>query len=223
MINAIPTIQPIYMGYVSSAVLTQNMEMQQQNQMYQQMLFDILFNTAFYNNWDNIPLYDIPSFDFSIQKNTTNPFYIKNPNYTDKNQKFNASLISVGYDYGKGRKLANIAKKNSVGWTGFCATYVKNDIQEANLGKYETGDAFQCVEILDRNPNFKRVEISLDELKKTPGIVLVYKKGAAKYSQDYGHIEITGGDGGAYSDGVTRNIRPGYIAYAPVSKKSYVV
>lgn len=205
--------------------------------MYQKMLFDIIYSTNLYTGWNNIPLYDIPPMDFNLSQNyQTNPFNIntnlkfdfdyptnfKTDNGTkDRKTDFSQSLVGAGYDITKGQKLAKIAKKNMVGWTGYCARHVKTDIKEAGLGKYESGHAYQCTGILDRNPNFKRVNISIQDLKKTPGIVLVYGRGVSRYSKDYGHIEITGGDGCAYSDGRTKNIRPGYVAYAPVSSKSY--
>ena len=53
------------------------------------------------------------------------------------------------------------------------------------------------------------------------GCVLVYEKGVAGYSSQYGHIEITDGNGNAYSDGKTRNIRPGAKVYIPVESTGY--
>jgi len=204
--------------------------------MYNQMLNNILFTNQLYNGWNNIPLFDtnfnlgniIPQNQLSpnmpklLDKtdDTTNKANKSNDNSNDikspDNKSVSMNLIKTGYDRVKGIKLANIAKKNKVGFTGNCATYAKRDIQKAGLGKYEIGNATDCDKILDKNPNFKRVEISLEEAKKTPGIVLIFKAGVAGYHKKYGHMEITGGDGCAYSDGQTRNIRKGYIAYAPV-------
>ena len=212
-----------------------NSKLLEQQIMYQQMLNDILYTSSVYSGWDNIPLYNISPMNLNLfsQNNLKNPFNInfdintegneneKENKHKDKtSNKASLSLIRSGYDYIKGQKLANIARKNVVGFKKKCATYAKTDIQQAGLGKYEYGNATDCDKILDRNPNFKRVNISLEELKNTPGIVLVYKAGVSGYHKKYGHIEITGGDGCAYSDGRTRNIRPGFIAYAPVSKSS---
>ena len=211
-----------------------NAQLLQEQMMYQQMLNNILYTSDVYSGWDNIPLYNIPPMNLFPQNNfNTNPFNLnsnlfnfdsykkeKDTSIDTSDKKVSMALIESGYDFVKGQKLANIAKKNVCGFKKKCATYAKNDIQQAGLGKYEYGNATDCDRILDRNPNFKRVDISLADLKKTPGIVLVYKAGVSGYHKKYGHIEITGGDGCAYSDGKTRNIRPGYIAYAPVSKSS---
>jgi len=191
----------------------------QQYLFYQSLLNEILYNTNIYNGWDNIPLFDSSNYNFDTNYDFGFKFnndYTYTEAKTDKNYAINKSLIEVGYDYIKGKKLAKIAKRNATGFRGQCATEAKNSIQQANLGKYEKGHAYMCKYILDKNPNFKRVDISLQDLKHTSGIVLVYDRGVSGYSKEYGHIEITGGDGCAYSDGVTGNIRPGYIAYAPV-------
>ena len=127
------------------------------------------------------------------------------------------SLTALGYNAQKGQKLANIAIKNTVGFTGYCATYAKRDIGQAGLGKYESGHAFQCDDILRRNPNFKEISSAGLDLKKLPaGCVLVYERGVSGYSSSYGHIEITDGQGGARSDGKTNNIRPGAKVFIPV-------
>lgn len=127
------------------------------------------------------------------------------------------SLTALGYNAQKGQKLANIAIKNTVGFTGNCATYAKRDIEQAGLGKYESGHAFQCDDILRRNPNFKEISTAGLDLKKLPaGCVLVYERGVSGYSSSYGHIEITDGQGGARSDGKTNNIKPGAKVFIPV-------
>ncbi len=111
------------------------------------------------------------------------------------------------YNAFKGKKLANIAMNNSVGWTGYCAAYVKSDIQEAGLGSYKGGHAYQMPKILRNNTNFKEISPENVDVSKLPaGCVLVYDKGAEGYSKDYGHTEITTGDGRAVSDGITKNL-----------------
>lgn len=136
--------------------------------------------------------------------------------------KASATLEDVGYDKTKGDRLANIASKNTVGFTKQCATYVKNAIQKSGLGAYEYGDAYECANILKRNKNFKEISTNGVNLSSLPaGCVLVYDKGVAGYSSKYGHIEITLGNGKAASDGVTNNIRQGARVFVPVSQ-SYV-
>ncbi len=233
-----PSMQPTELNILPVSFGVANEKLLEEQIMYQQMLNDILYTSNMYSGWDNIPMFNIQPMNFNLsQRNNfqTNPFNLnsnlldynksnqdnqKTTDFDSSRQKINMSLIGAGYDLIKGQKLANIAKKNATGFKGYCAKASKSDIQKAGLGKYEYGHAKDCDRILDRNPNFKRVDISLSDLKKTPGIVLVYKAGVSGYNKKYGHIEITGGDGCAYSDGKTRNIRPGYIAYAPVSKSS---
>ena len=89
------------------------------------------------------------------------------------------------------------------------------------MRKGKKGHAYQCTAILDRNPNFKRIDTTGLNLDRDlpAGCVLVYPKGVARYSKQYGHIEITDGKGHAYSDGKTNNIRQGAIVYIPVKTK----
>ena len=111
------------------------------------------------------------------------------------------------YNAFKGERLARIALNNSVGWTGYCATYVKKDIQAAGLGSYKLGDAYKMPKILRNNPNFKEISTNGVDVSKLPaGCVLVYGKGVEGYSDNYGHTEITLGDGRAASDGITKNL-----------------
>lgn len=119
----------------------------------------------------------------------------------------NNDLKSKGYNAKAGQKLAQTALKNSVGWKGYCATYVKNAIQESNLGEYKKGHAYQMPEILRNNKNFKEISPDTVDVKDLPaGCVLVYGKGKQGYNKSYGHTEITTGDGRAVSDGITKNL-----------------
>ena len=112
-----------------------------------------------------------------------------------------------GYNAFKGKNLAKIALNRSVGWTGYCAAYVKSAIQEANLGAYKYGHAYQMPSILRNNSNFKEISPEGVDVGKLPaGCVLVYDKNTEGYSKKYGHTEITTGDGRAVSDGITKNL-----------------
>ena len=129
--------------------------------------------------------------------------------------KFNFS----DYDAKAGKKLAQTALRDSVGFKGRCATYVKNAIQKAGLGDYQYGDAYKMTAILKNNPNFKEVSAKGLDVQNLPaGCVLVYNKGEEGYSQKYGHTEITTGDGRAVSDGITKNLhkQPSTV-FVPVS------
>ena len=71
--------------------------------------------------------------------------------------------------------------------------------------------------VLGKNKNFKQISAEGIDLKKLPaGCVLVYERGVSGYSSEYGHVEITLGDGTAVSGGRTRNIRPGAKVFVPV-------
>lgn len=122
------------------------------------------------------------------------------------------------YNAENGSKLSEVALKNSVGWTQQCATYVKNAIKEAGLGEYIQGDAHEMDTILASNNNFKKInpeDINITDLPA--GCVLVYEKGVGGYHEEYGHVEITTGDGRGVSDGITNNLnkKPSHI-FIPV-------
>ena len=119
----------------------------------------------------------------------------------------NTNNSLAGYNASAGQKLAYIALNNSAGWKHLCATYVKNAIQDANMGEYKYGDAYKMSSILRDNKNFKEISADSIDVKDLPaGCVLVYDKGAQGYSKNYGHTEITTGDGRAVSDGITQHL-----------------
>lgn len=121
------------------------------------------------------------------------------------------------YNAQKGKKLATIALDNSIGWSGYCAKYVKTAIKDSGLGSYTSGHAYQMTDILESNSNFKQISstnVNVDDLPA--GCVLVYDKGAQGYSINYGHVEITTGDGRGVSDGITNNLRKPSAIFIPV-------
>ena len=70
---------------------------------------------------------------------------------------------------------------------------------------------------LVRNKNFKEVSAKNIDLSSLPaGCVLVYDRGVSGYSSQYGHTEITLGNGTAASGGITHNIRQGARVFMPV-------
>ena len=118
------------------------------------------------------------------------------------------NLQIKGYDADAGIKLAKTAMEKAVGWTGYCARYVKTAIRDSGLGEYVSGHAFQMPKILRKNKNFRELSKYQVDVKKLPaGCILVYGKGVSGYSSAYGHVEITTGDGRAVSDGITKNLR----------------
>lgn len=128
-------------------------------------------------------------------------------------------LKEAGYNKRKGRKLAKeIAKVSSHnGFDNYCARHVKEAIASAGLGEVKPGHAYNLAGILDDNKNFKEISTDGLDLKSLPaGCVLVYDKGVSGYSSQYGHTEITIGDGTAGSGGITNNIRKGARVFIPV-------
>ena len=123
-----------------------------------------------------------------------------------------SELDKLGYSKEIGQKLAqdavNNIKKVYDKEKPECATYVKNAIKRCGLGEYIRGDAYKCADILRKNPNFKEVKIAGKDLKKLPaGCIIVYPQGDADYSPEYGHIEISLGNGKAVSDFVNNDIK----------------
>ena len=156
-------------------------------------------------------------------KTTSNLTNISNASRHRSSLSFNTNttlptLKSVGYNANKAQKLANAASKESIGrFDGQCAKHVKTAIQNAGLGAYQSGHAYQMDTILSKNSNFKQISAEGIDLKKLPaGCVLVYEKGVSRYSSEYGHVEITLGDGTAVSGGRTRNLRAGAKIFVPV-------
>lgn len=123
-----------------------------------------------------------------------------------------------GYNSEKGSKLAKDAKSHAVGFTGFCARYVCESLERVRL---DDGmghcDAYQVPELLRRNKNFKEVSVSSVDWRNLPaGCILCFNKGSQGYSREYGHVEISMGDGTAVSDGTTRNIKKPDAIFVPV-------
>ena len=139
------------------------------------------------------------------------------------------------YNSEKGNRLADIAMHNAGyvidasttkitsqtkdpdEFTSYCARYVKAAIRDAGLGEYYSGHAYQMAGHLRNNDNFKEISSSTP-LKDVPaGAILVYDRGVAGYSSQYGHVEIKTDDGRAVSDGITDNLykRPSHI-FIPV-------
>jgi len=128
-----------------------------------------------------------------------------------------SSLNEVGYNSEKGGALAKKVAGNAVGFTGYCARYVRKALDSTGLGTGERGDGYQYGDILSRNPNFKEVSARNINLSSLPaGCVLVYDRGVAGYSKKAGHVEVTLGNGQAVSDGVTNNIKNGARVFVPV-------
>ena len=142
---------------------------------------------------------------------------------TQKIKQSSGNLILDGYNKQAGERLANIALSNSKGWSGYCAKSVKTAIQNANLGTYQYGHAYQMTDILRNNRNFKEISTENIDVSKLPaGCILVYNKGVQGYSSKYGHTEITTGDGRAVSDGITQHLHKKPSAIFIPAERSFI-
>lgn len=155
--------------------------------------------------------FTLPSFDFTSTSNSKTAAAYKSKTAQKINPNPSTSLADVAqiYNKNKGVNLAQeVLKDVKPRSTGYCAAYVKSAIQDAGLGNYVSGHAYQLPSILKNNKNFKEVHVAASDLNKLPaGCVIAYDKGAANYSKTYGHCEITLGNGKAASDFITNNLR----------------
>ena len=120
---------------------------------------------AFFSELPPIPLFDNPSifmssnqsaqpnnslyniFNNYFSNNTlssTNQYYIKDyaeefrQNTKTARNLPSGTLKALGYNAEKGQKLANIAVRNTVGFTGNCARYAKEITKEPDLANMNT-------------------------------------------------------------------------------------
>lgn len=161
----------------------------------------------------SIPSFGNFNFDYSnISNNSNNIFSIGYNSFNQNRCAINTAvtipaLKNIGYNESLGKRLAENAlsavQPHSTRW---CAKYVKNAIAKTGLGEHTDGNAFECASKLANNSHFKEVNVSGNNLKALPaGCVIVYNKNAAlygggNYDPDYGHIEISLGNGQAASD-----------------------
>lgn len=191
------------------------------------------------NMWNNVPLFNFdncikfPSFDFSNLNIFDNSNFSWNNNLsigdsftrtTNKLKPNTSGLKLEGYNATAGEKLAKIAmdRRQTDRWsnikgTGKCATYTKEAIEAAGMGSYVMGDGYQMTSILSKNKNFKQISPNGIDVKDLPaGCVLVYGKGVSGYHKQYGHTEITTGDGRGVSQAITYNVRKPSAIFIPV-------
>ena len=169
-------------------------------------------NTDFYDRL----IHSTPSYIYNPSNNYYSPSVSKDYSLFNSrsasrgilNVNNNANWRSLGYNAAAGSRLASYAMNHRVGFTEYCARYVKNALAATGLGNYVNGDAWQMTSILRRNKNFREISPNGVNVNNLPaGCILVYGRGVSGYSSAYGHVEITTGDGRAVSDGVTNNLR----------------
>lgn len=175
------------------------------------------FNSVSFNTTPSWSDYFSPVTDTFISSKATEAktYEQKSRESTSKESSSNASLTD--YNSSKGKKLAEIALKNSTGWSGYCAKFVKKAIKEADLGNYVSGHAYQMTDILKNNSNFKQISPDHIDVKDLPaGCILVFNRGEKGYSEQYGHVEITTNDGRGVSDGISKELKQPNAIFIPV-------
>lgn len=193
-------------NFFSNQTFVYNSTLQNSSNLFAGSLFN---NTTTYS-LPQLPLLfppSLPLFNFG-KANFNNVNFSKSNGLKISTETQNQSLWNkLGYSAQKGYQLAKNATSNAIGFTGYCARYVKSAISNTGLGKYESGNACDLLYTMRKNKNFKEISPEGVNLKTLPaGCVLVYDKGVAGYSSKYGHTEITTGTGKAVSDGVTNNL-----------------
>lgn len=171
--------------------------------------FDMTFNNN--NIWDNVSWNNAaPTYNAGWNSGIGDSF-----TFTNKNK---ANFSVKDYNANAGERLARYALSHKArSFTGNCAKYVKNAIQACGLGAYKSGHAYQMTGILRKNSHFKEISPNSVNVKDLPaGCVIVFDRGMYKYSDDYGHVEITTGDGRGVSDGVTTDLRKPSAIFVPV-------
>lgn len=164
-----------------------------------------------------------PFFNFTFPTFSLPKFLSKKSSGTryslDTSVKFK-SLKDAGYNQTLAKKLAQDAVSHAESHsTGYCAKYVSNAMARLGIAG-KRGDAWELRDSLRNNPHFKEIDINSVDVTKLPaGCVLVYQRGAAGYSNAYGHVEITLGNGKAASDFVNNNIKKSsnMSVFVPVS------
>lgn len=98
-----------------------------------------------------------------------------------------------GSDFGK--KLAAQAEKtaNQINTPGLCLKGVNDAMQAMGLPVHREAAAWMAVDDFQKNPKFKEVKVSKEQLKSLPaGAVVIWDKGSGL---PYGHISVALGDG----------------------------
>ena len=192
--------------------------------------------TSIFSNWSLPSCFSYPSqFDSMMANNFSMPF----PTNVFDNSIFSAPTLSskksqVGdsysftnrnkakfsikeYNSSAGEKLTRYALSHATKSSGQCARFVKKAIENTGLGRYESGHAYQMPSILRSNPHVKEVSPSSVNVKDLPaGYIIILDRGMYDYSNKYGHVEITTGDGRGVSDGITKKLQQPSAIFVPV-------
>ena len=104
---------------------------------------------------------------------------------------------------GWGADMARFAAGNANGPGGYCYRWVKKALSRHGVN-VSGGSAYQAADQLARNPKFREIRVSPQDLKKLPaGAVVVWNKGNG---HEHGHISIALGNGKEASDKIRNQI-----------------
>lgn len=154
-------------------------------------------------------MFDTFTSTLPVQKSTTTPDDSGSKNHTHTMNDYNSE---------KGNRLANDIKKYAKGSKSQCAGYVSDALERTGLSDgMSRGDAYQLSSLLRKNRNFMEVSPSDTNWKNLPaGCILCYDKCSQGYSCNWGHIEVSLGDGTAASDFINKNIKKPDTIFIPV-------
>ncbi|MCX5787223.1 MAG: hypothetical protein NTX64_01750 [Elusimicrobia bacterium] len=103
-------------------------------------------------------------------------------------------------DLAAGAKLAQIAARDEIGFTGYCYSYVKSALQKAGIvdrSEIDSADdgahAKLFADFVDKNPGLlhrKLLRVPSPQWPLPIGTIVVWSAGACGYSAESGHIEI---------------------------------
>lgn len=204
--------------------------------------FDLNIFSSGFNNWSfpSFGNFSMPSlfnftpmnnFDFSFNNNIWDNSWNNSasimPDYSRLNtgigdnfslsNKPKTSFSISDYNAQAGKRLANYALSHAKGSSGNCARYVKTAIAKTGLGAYQSGHGYQVASILRNNSNFKEISPNSVNVKDLPaGCVIVFNRNSQGYDKNYGHVEITTGDGRGVSDGITTKLKKPDAIFVPV-------
>lgn len=136
------------------------------------------------------------------------------------NTKTNLPALRSVYNPELGNAFANIANRNarSTGTIGWCLRGVRRALEKAelHLGGSMGASAYQSLNSLSNNRNFKQVQVSRNELKSLPaGCIIIWDRNSRNR---HGHIAVTLGNGKEASDHVQNlitTINAGFTVFAP--------
>lgn len=180
------------------------------------------FNSYSKSIWDtNNKIYS-PTF---TPATSTDSFEKTSADESNTNNSNNSNKELKDYNSFAGHRLAEIAMQGRQfnSWSsvpagqGMCAYYVSKALADAGMDNGMKGHAYQMINILQNNRNFKQISannINVDELPA--GCILVYKQGSQGYSEEYGHVEIMTEDGKGVSQAITKNVKPPDAIFIPV-------